>query len=341
VRFGLFLSCQHPIGSDMVLRLDEHLKQTHLAGEAGFDAVFYGEHFLMPPFQMLHEATFLARVAAEAGPMHVGTGILLLALHNPVEVADMIATLDVITKGRFIFGVGLGYRDVEFDAFNVPRKEAARRFEERLMIIKRLWSDEEKIDYEGLGFKLTQATCTLKPVQKPHPPIWIAANNDGAVKRAARMGDAWYINPHAKMSVIEEQWRLYKATLQEVGKPLPATLPLMKELYVDETQARAEATARPYLENKYKAYVQWGQDKALPKTDALDLPFDELVEDRFVVGDPDYVIRSLENYVQKLGVNFLCFRLQWPGMEHDAAVRGIRLLGQHVIPYFKRKYGAG
>ncbi len=339
MRFGLFLSCQHPIGSDMMERLDEHIEQTHLAGENGFGAVFYGEHFLMPPFQMLHEPTFLARIAAESGDMQVGTGILLTALHNPVEAADMAATLDVITKGRFIFGVGLGYRRVEFDAFDVPKDKAAGIFEERLEIIKRLWTGE-RIDHDGHGFKLRGATCTLRPVQKPHPPIWIAANNHAAVERAARMGDAWYINPHAKMAVIEEQWALYKDTLRKVGKPLPKVLPLMKELYVDETQAKAEATARPYLEAKYKAYVQWGQDKALPKTDALDLPFDQLVQDRFVIGDPDTVIRGLERYVRTLGVNFLSFRLQWPGMPHELAVKGLKLMGKHVIPYFIEKYGS-
>lgn len=339
MRFGLFLSCQHPIGDDMVKRMDEHLEQTTLAGENGFDAVFYGEHFSMPPFQMLHQPAFLARVAAEAGTMQVGSGIFLLALHNPVELADLVATLDVITKGRFIFGVGLGYRQVEFDAFDIPKEKAAKIFEERLTIIKRLWT-EDKIDYEGYGFKLSGASCTLKPVQKPNPPIWIAANNHAAVKRAARMGDAWYINPHAKMSILEEQMALYKATLAEVGKPLPAVLPLMKEVYLDENRKRAEEICRPYLENKYKAYVQWGQDKALPKNDALDLPFDQLVEDRFVVGDPDAVIRGLETYVERLGVNFLSFRLQWPGMSHEHAVKGIKLMGKHVLPYFKKKYGS-
>ena len=338
MQFGLFLSCQHPMGEDMTRRLDEHLEQTRVAREAGFDAVFYGEHFLMPPYQMLHEVTFLARVAAEAGDMKVGSGILLAALHNPVELADMVATLDVITKGRFIFGVGLGYREAEFDAFGVPKSQGAKIFEERLAIIKRLWT-EDNVTYEGYGFKLVNATAPLKPVQKPYPPIWIAANNHKAIQRAARLGHAWYMNPHAKLSILQEQWALYKKTLAEYGNPLPEHLPLMKELYIAESDAEAEEIARPFIEQKYKVYVQHGQDKALPKTDALDLPYEELKQDRFVLGGPEQVIASLERYVRELGVNFLIFRVQWHGMDQDLTLRAIRLVGKHVIPYFKDKYG--
>lgn len=322
----------------MTVRLDEHLEQTRLAGEAGFDAIFYGEHFLMPPYQMLHQVTFLARVAAEAGHMKIGTGIVLAALHNPVEMADMVSTMDVITKGRFIFGVGLGYRDVEFDAFDIPRRKAVRIFEERLEIMKRLWTEDD-ITYEGYGFKLKNATAQLRPVQKPHPPIWIAANNHKAVQRAARLGDAWYINPHAKMDVLREQMALYKQTLAEHGKPLPKYFPLMKELYIAESLQEAEDIARPYIEAKYKTYVQHGQHEALPPTDTLDLPYEQLREERFVLGGPDEVIQQLECYVQELGVNFLVFRVQWHGMDNELTKRAIKLLGKHVIPYFKEKYG--
>lgn len=340
MRFGLFLADQHPVGADMAARLHEHLEQTRLAGELDFDAVFCGEHFLVPEYHMFHQTTLLARLAAEAGTMHVGTGIMLLALHNPVEAADVAATLDVITGGRFIFGVGLGYREAEYAAFAVPRKGAARRFEKRLDLIQRLWTGEP-VDYSGPDLTLQGATGAIKPLQSPRPPIWIAADNHPAVRRAARLGDAWFINPHAKLDVIEEQVGIYRQALADAGKPAPAVLPLLKEVYVAESQAEAERVARPYLQSKYATYVQWGQDKALPKGDALDLPFEELAQGRFVVGDPDRVIRELEVYVQRLGVNFFVFRLQWPGMSHELAARALRLVGRHVIPYFKGKYGAG
>src|SRR5579884_3208132 len=193
IRFGLLLSGQHLIGADVTTHLDEHLEQTRLAGEQGFAGVFYSEHFLTPTLVRPHQMVFLARVAAEAGKMQVGTALTLLPLKNPVELADMAATLDHITHGRFILGLGLGYREIEYKAFGLTRAMAPAIFDERLAVLKRLWSEEE-ITYQGHGFTLEKATCTLRPVQRPHPPIWIGANTEGAIRRAAMHGDAWLIN---------------------------------------------------------------------------------------------------------------------------------------------------
>src|SRR5262249_52660536 len=151
---------------------------------------------------------------------------------------------------------------------------------------KRLWAEDE-VTYRGRFFHLTNARLALKPVQRPHPPVWFAANNDRAVERAARMADAWVINPHAKLEVLERQVALYQKTHQTGGKPSPAELPIIKELYVAPDRRTAIQECRPYLEAKYQAYGAWGQDKALPQGDHFAMTFDELVKDRFVIGDPD------------------------------------------------------
>src|SRR5262245_32107973 len=117
---------------------------------------------------------------------------------------------------------------------------------------------------------------SLRPVQSPHPPIWFAANNDGAVERSARLADAWVINPHAKLSVLARQMALYRKTLHEEGKPFPTELPMIKELYVALDRQTAIRECRPFLEAKYQAYASWGQDKALPEEESFDLAFDEL-----------------------------------------------------------------
>ena len=114
---------------------------------------------------------FLARLAAEAGEMTGIAGVLLATLHNPVEVAECMASLNAIWRGKFIFGVGLGYRDVEFDAFAVLRAQRVRRFEQCLEVIKRLWT-EDNVSFENDVCKLTNVTMTCRPVQQPHPPIW-------------------------------------------------------------------------------------------------------------------------------------------------------------------------
>src|ERR687891_1305589 len=123
MKFGLIVSKQHPPGVSMVERFRENIEQVRAARDAGFDLIVMGQHYLSTPFQELQTLPSLARLAAEAGTMRIGPTVLLLPLLNPVDVAEQVATLDVICEGRFVFGVGLGYRDEEYAAFSVRRQE--------------------------------------------------------------------------------------------------------------------------------------------------------------------------------------------------------------------------
>src|SRR5262249_58652910 len=111
----------------------------------------------------------LAGLAAEAGPMTGVAGVLLLPLHNPVEVAECIASLDVIWRGNFVFGIGLGYRDAEFDAFKVPAGQRVRRLEQCLDLVQRLWT-EGKGSVDNDVCTLSNVTLTCPPLQRPPPP---------------------------------------------------------------------------------------------------------------------------------------------------------------------------
>ena len=336
MKFGFLVAKQHPPDVSMVERFREHIAQVRAARDAGFDLIAMGQHYLSTPFQEIQTLPSLARLAAEAGTMRVAATVLLLPLLNPVDVAEQVAALDVICEGRFVFGVGLGYRDAEYEAFGVQREARVARLTEGLHVIKRLWAEEE-VTHHGRFFHLTRARLGLKPVQKPHPRIWFAANNDAAVERAARLGDAWVVNPHAKLSILEHQMGLYRKTLQEAGKPFPPELPMIKELYVAPDRRSAVQECRPCLEAKYQAYASWGQDKALPQEDSFDLAFEDLVRDRFIIGDPDDCVRELQRYVDALGVTCFIFRVQWPGMEQAKVLRTIKLLAEHVMPALRER----
>ena len=132
MKVGIFLTNQNPVGADLVSALEEQYVMTRLARDRGWDAVATGQHYLSEGTSQLQLIPFLARLAGEAGHMTGVAGVVLLTLHNPVEIAECVASLDVIWRGNFVFGVGLGYRDVEFDAFKVPRGQRVRRFEQSL-----------------------------------------------------------------------------------------------------------------------------------------------------------------------------------------------------------------
>jgi alkanesulfonate monooxygenase SsuD/methylene tetrahydromethanopterin reductase-like flavin-dependent oxidoreductase (luciferase family) len=326
---------QHPMTDSPLKRFQETVELTHLARNAGFDSIACGQHFLSPPYQNLQSVPLLARLAADSGHMQIILSILLLPLYSPVQVAEDVATLDVMSEGRVVFGVGLGYRDIEYEAFNTNRRERTPRFLEALELIKRLWTEDE-VTFAGKHFHLRGAVCTIRPVQKPHPPIWIAANNDAAIVRAGRLGYAWLLNPHATLTTLERQTKLYKDTLAQAERPMPSELPIIKELQVAKTREEAITVAQPYLESKYQAYADWGQDKALPGQESFRVPFAALARDRFILGSMEDVIQQIEDHQRRLGVNHFLFRIWWPGMEVYHAYRVVELMGQHVIPYFKK-----
>ncbi len=136
---------------------------------------------------------------------------------------------------------------MEFKAFGTTLKQAGRRFEENLDAIKRLWT-EDFVTMSGSHFTLDGANCTVKPVQKPMPPIWIGANADIGIRRAARMADAWFINPHNTLATLDRQMDLYRRELDRCGKPFPAELPMMRETFIARSREEAIRLARPALE---------------------------------------------------------------------------------------------
>jgi len=333
VKFGLGLSVQHLPEEPQAARFREHVEQVRLARAVGFSSVWASQHYLSDPFTYFQPIPTLARIAADARGMLLGTGVLLLPLHHPVEIAEQLATLDVISEGRLVFGVGLGYRDVENRALGHDPKERVGRLVEGLEVVERLWSGEP-ITYEGRHFSLSGTRISMRPLQSPRPPIWLAANSDAGVRRAARLGDAWLMNPHATLATLERQLSLFRSARRDLGRPTAVETPLIKECYVAPETAAAVSESSAFLGAKYGAYRRWEQDKALPAGETFDASFDELARDRFIIGDPARVVDEIARYRERLGVTTMIFRLQWPGMDQEKVLRSIRLLGHKVLLKF-------
>src|SRR5215470_3833070 len=247
MRFGIGLTVQHLPEDSQARRFEEHIEQVRLARAVGFTSVWASQHYLSQPFTYFQPIPTLARMAGEAPGMSLGTGVLLLPLHHPLDVAEQLATLDVISGGRLIFGVGLGYRDEENVALGQNPRERVGRLVEGLELIERLWSGEP-VRHEGRHFRAHDVRLSMTPLQRPRPPIWVAANTDAGVKRAARLGDAWLMNPHTTLPTLERQLAIFHETRARAGRPPAREIPLIKECYVADEAAVARTEARSVLE---------------------------------------------------------------------------------------------
>ena len=326
------MRAQFPPGDDMAKRFAELVEQARLADRLGYASITKGMHYSAAPWQDLQQFPFLSRIMAEAPHMRLNFGLVLLSLHKPLDIAEQIATVDVMSGGRVILGVALGYRDVEYLAFGTTQKERVKRFEENLEAIKRLWT-EDAVDMVGSHFTLEGASVGTKPIQKPHPPIWIGANADPAIRRAARLGDCWYVNPHNRIETIVRQVEIYKRALDEYRRPFPTEFPARREVFVARSRSEAIRRCAPFLSAKYKAYHEWGQDRAMPAGDNdLGAEFDELIRDRFLIGSPDEVAEQMLALERATGINHLIMSVQWPGMPQSLALEELHMLAEEVFP---------
>jgi len=336
LRFGIVVVPEHRAGDDMTVRMAEAIEQARLCAELGFDSLWAGHHYLTDPYAYVQPVPLLARLAAEAPGLTIGTSVILLGLQHPLRVAEEMATLDLITGGRTVLGVGLGYRAIEYDILGPPRGSRAAAFEEAVRLVELLWTSDE-LEFEGRFFHVPRVRVVNRPAQRPRPPIWMAANADSAVRRAARLADAWIVNNHSTLETLRRQMDVYREALAAAGRPFPPELPIIKEIYVAETRERALREAGPFIAAKYKSFQDWGQDRVIPERAGFALPFEELERDRFIIGDPTQCAAELARHVETLGVNHFIFRVQWPGMPAEFAARSLGLLAGKVIPTLRDK----
>jgi alkanesulfonate monooxygenase SsuD/methylene tetrahydromethanopterin reductase-like flavin-dependent oxidoreductase (luciferase family) len=151
------------------------------------------------------------------------------------------------------------------------------------------------------------------------------------------MADTWIINPHATRSTIARQLELFHRVRRELCRPPLPALPAIKEVVCAPTRERAVEIAKPYLTAKYEAYRTWGQDAALPADETFDLPFEQLLQERFVIGTPDDCLRELLDWRDELGIDHFIFRPFWSGMPVETALESMDLLSREVVPALRER----
>jgi probable F420-dependent oxidoreductase len=311
------------------------LRQVELAESLGFDSVWLEEHHGTHGHYHPSPLIFLAGFATRTERVQLGTNIAILPLYHPVRFAEDIAQLDVMSNGRVIVGVAIGYRPEEFAAFQTPMDNRGRQFVEMLRIVKRLWS-EGVVSFESNRYALHEFSLEPHPVQKPHPPLYLGGWGDLALKRAASLGDAWIPGPTANLEKLLDAQRKYHAALAEHGiDPASRERPLTRDVVIAASDAEAEARAERYLLAAYRdEYSTWKHPLIGTSDSTATDQLAELRRDRFIIGDPEGVIEQIRYFDGQFGMNHLVCRLHFPGMPPELVTESIRLLGEEVIPAF-------
>lgn len=342
LQVGIYLNSQNPDTDDAASRLTGLVEQVKLAESLGFDSIWAGEHHLTSKFHFFSQLTLLSHLAAYSGHMSLGTNLLLLPMHQPVDVAEQVALIDLACRGRFILAVGQGYRREEFAALGVPFEERLPRMVEGISIIRRLWTETE-IDYDGSSFSLEQATLRPGPFNAGGPPIWVGATTDRAIRRAAQIGDGFMATPNADNTEVARQIELFAESRVAAGATDKPEIGRMLEVYCHADAAEARRRAAPHLLTKYASYASWGLTGSAgaaarsASTVGGEDDFAELAEDRFVIGSPDDVVAGLLHQHRQVGVTHLAMRLAWPGSNHVDAMECIELLGREVLPRLRKE----
>jgi probable F420-dependent oxidoreductase len=246
-QFGIGLPNGFPDGE---IHPTAFLEVAERAEAYGYDSVWAGDHivFHIPRFEIF---TTLAAVAVRTQRVQLGPAVLLLCLRNPVHVAQSVVSLDHMSGGRFVFGVGVGgEHPKEFMASGVPVNQRGPRTNEALEILRRLWT-EPAVAFSGKYYHFDEITLKPPPLQKPHPPIWIGGRSDAALRRAAQYGAAWapaFVTPE---KYLEGKQRLAELCGEYARDPKEVQLTMYFFANVADTKEQAWAEAGEFLSKNY------------------------------------------------------------------------------------------
>ena len=307
VRFGLSLTTSHSAQADPRQCVRDVLERVAVAREVGFHSVWIGDHHVTP-HHYLQNVPLIARISALSGQMQIGA-LFMLPLFQPVLLAEQVATLDVICEGRFTLKTAVGGQQDAHEAFGIPWKQRASRFEECLDVMRKLWT-QDQVTHEGRYWQFSHVTINPKPVQNPLP-VWIGASADAPVKRAARLADGWLIDPGQPLAACEQRVNFYRQALQEYKRTV-TEFPIRRDVYIAADHETAKQHTDPILQAGYRGF-QGERLSAL------------------IIGSPDGAIAEVEKYAA-LGCNHFLFR--HIVRDQGQMLSSIRLMGEKVIPAF-------
>jgi alkanesulfonate monooxygenase SsuD/methylene tetrahydromethanopterin reductase-like flavin-dependent oxidoreductase (luciferase family) len=345
MEFGLFFLMQRVEAWSEQRVYDSALEQMLAAEPLGYSSVWVAEHHFNDYGLCPVPPVLASYIAARTTKLRLGMGVTLLPLHHPVDIAEQLAVLDVVSGGRLDVGIGRGGTLQDYQTFSSDRGDARARVEEGIALIREAWKGEP-FDFKGRFHSAERLHVRPKPTQTPHPPLYVAANSEDSVLSAARMGLPAMSSFFTALDELQRRHRVYRDTALAAGRSLAEVADLerrawgMRVVHVAPSRDEALRAVEP-------AFMGYQRKMAVLRSDATGgtVPnsfdrarlrlrtFDEYVADGWtVLGTPEEVRDQLQGYLDVTGYERVLLLMALPGLDTALALRSMRMFAEQVAP---------
>ena len=354
MKIGMLHLFENPVGKTEHQIIKEQMELMYEAESLGFDSVWPAEHHFTEYGYCASPQVSLAAVAARTKRIRLGTGVVVLPFHNPIRVAEDFAFLDLMSDGRVDLGVGRGYQPTEYRGFGIGEKQAISReiFDEGIELIRRCWT-EERVTFRGKHYQADDLMVRPKPLQKPHPPIYMACLSPDTFKLAGKhgfdvlMSGAFGLSPEGAKQGIAD----YRSARKAAGlDPKAGKVALLLKVYVGDTmdgafkdysgpvtwyyRTVAKYLAPPSGEAAIKSYEMYAKSRHTAETSK----FEELAASPLMVcGDVDFAVEKLSRVTKEYGFDELLCWTRIGGLENPKVLRSMELMSGRVMPRVRKE----
>jgi len=345
MKFGLFLLGHSATKAPAQQVFSQMLEQAQLADSLGFDAVWLAEHHFSSYGYSPSPLMTALKVADSTKRVRVGTAVVVLPLHHPLHVAEQIALADQLTGGRLEVGFGSGYQQYEFDRWGMPLSEKGERFAEGLEIVRRILA-EGTLSHQGKYYAFPETTLLPEPLQRPHPPLWVAVQRPEAIAWAVRSGYRCISGgSSAPSDRLRDNWHAFRDGVNAAGMPWPQDFAIQAQVYVTDSEADARAQLHHARWHVRMTRGLHDNTQVVERGHILEQPvagepsLDDLYDRYVFFGTPDRVTERLNGLLEETGVTYMNCVMAVGGLSHDKVLRSMELFATQVAPQFRDRVG--
>jgi alkanesulfonate monooxygenase SsuD/methylene tetrahydromethanopterin reductase-like flavin-dependent oxidoreductase (luciferase family) len=339
MEFGMFLEFECPGERSETQAFEDAFGLVDAAEAMGLDAVWLAELHVAPGRSVLASPLVIASaIAARTRRIKIGTAVQILPLCHPVRLAEDVATIDHISHGRLIFGVGRSGFPRAYEAYGVSYAESRDRFAETLEVVKAAWT-QPTFSYSGSYYSFRDVCLTPRPYQQPHPPIRVAASSPETFVSLGKAGyDIFAAARVGTLSELAPNIQAYHAAYAEAGHPGQGRVFLRVPVYVAETREQALSEPEASVMQFYRAFserIGTLAERAESARRLGSITYEDVLREKIVVGTPDMVIDRLRALQEELGLGGILAELNCGNLIPQPKVRtSLQLLCEQVMARF-------